>query len=503
MNSTNLKREKQKRLFFNIVIFILIFFMAIRIPLDTDFWWHIRAGQLTVENRSPINVDMNSFTVFQSPWINHSWLSQVLFFLVYDFLGLSGTMLFVAVLATLSILFVFMRLKSNSIVNGFVILFCVITTAVVWSPRPQLITLLFFSILVYLISEKEVLNTKKYYFILPILFMIWGNLHAGFSIGIIFILSLFLGKFVDYLLAVDHNKTLKLIEIRNLFLLIIASVLIVLINPNGMGIWKVQFNTISLPSLQNLIPEWASPNFHELYQQPFLWLWLLIIFFILANRTKYDFSVIIPFVILGGLGFLSRRNFVYFSIFSIPILCIELDNFYNNYLKPNLGKYKIMKNISLMNKTPNRTLSKIINLLFVGFLAFITIGKIVYLSSTVILDSYEKQNFPKLALQELKKNNHLPLQCLNSYTWGGYQSWFYPDLKIFIDGRTDLYGELIIQDWIEMVNGGKNWKEKINFYKINCVILENDRPIIQFLDYEGWETYYKDDIVSVLLIANE
>jgi hypothetical protein len=131
MNSNELDRNKQKKLFFNLVIFLLIFFMAIRVPMDSDFWWHLRAGQLSLTNGSPILEDQTTFTVIKSPWVNHSWLSQIFYFFIQNYLGNIGIMVSVAIIATLSIFFVYIRLKSNPIINGFTILLCVMTTAVV------------------------------------------------------------------------------------------------------------------------------------------------------------------------------------------------------------------------------------------------------------------------------------------------------------------------------------------------------------------------------------
>jgi hypothetical protein len=71
-------------------------------------------------------------------------------------------------------------------------------------------------------------------------------------------------------------------------------------------------------------------------------------------------------------------------------------------------------------------------------------------------------------------------------------------LEIFIDGRTDLYGEKIIQDWIEMVNGGDSWEEKFAYYGINCVFLENERPIIGILEENGWKVLFSDDQSIIL-----
>ncbi len=499
MNLNEIDKNKQKNLFFNIVIFILVFFIALRLPLDSDFWWHLRAGQLSVLNGVPIREDLTSFSAYGSSWINHSWLSQIIYFLIQKYLGSTGVMISVAVFATLSIFFVFKRLKSNPIINGFTILLCVLATAVVWSPRPQLLTLFFFSILTYLLFEFPIFEKRIPTFLIPILFLIWGNLHAGFTIGIIFMILIMFGKFLDLFIGREKSNPKRMRILLNWLLLILVCSLIVLINPNGIGTWQVQFNTLSIPSLQHLIPEWASPNFHELYQQPFLWIWLLLSFFFMANKSEYPFATIIPLVVLGGIGFLSRRNYVYFAIFSIPILNCEIQHFYDIYLKEIIFESRYFEKLKKLNQSSNTKFSRFINLFFIGLLLFITFGKIVYLGSPIIYKAYESEIFPKSATIALENFGFSDLNCLNSYAWGGYISWKIPEFKIFIDGRTDLYGEKIIQDWLEMVNGDVSWKQNFDDYAINCVFLEKDRPIIAILEDHDWNKIYSDNHSIILL----
>ena len=491
MNLNKLDRNQQKQIFFNLVLFILVFFMAIRLPLDTDFWWHIRAGQLTIENGSPVLEDFTSFSVLGDKWINHSWLSQVIYFLINSYFGFLGVMILVAVLATLSMYFVFRRLRSNGAIKAFVLIFCVATTAVVWTSRPQLFSLLLFSILVYLIYKKDMIHSKKWMMSIVIIFLFWGNLHAGFSIGIIFLATFVFGLVLDYYLKNDVDPTRKGKDIFWYFGLLIISSIIVLINPNGFDIWKVQFSTISIPGLQNLIPEWASTNFHDLYQQPFLWLWLMLVFFFMANKKEISFSKIIPFIVLGALGFLSRRNYVYFAIFSIPILSDEITSFWTMIVKPKL-KNNPQFFFSNLNKEPKILISKTINSFIIFWLLLFTIGKIVYLGSPIIYQAYLENNYPKHAVDFLDNLQTSDFQCLNSYAWGGYLNWKLPNMKIFIDGRTDLYGELVIQDWLQMIYAEDGWKEKFIQYNINCLILEKDYPIIEELENSSWKNLYTD-----------
>ena len=232
MNLNKLDRNQQKRLFFNVVLFVLILFMAIRLPLDTDFWWHIRAGQLTIENGYPVLKDFTSFTVEGNQWVNHSWLAQVIFFLIYSFSGNLGMMIFVAFLATLSMLLVYLRLRSNVLVNAFVMVLCVATTAVVWTTRPQLFSLLFFSILSFLVFEKDVVNSKKFIFAVAVLFLFWSNLHAGFSIGIILIATFIFGLLLDNFFYIDFTEMNKRKNLLRWIGLLLFVSIIVLIKPN-------------------------------------------------------------------------------------------------------------------------------------------------------------------------------------------------------------------------------------------------------------------------------
>lgn len=55
------------------ILFILLFAMAVRIPTDTDTWWHLRAGDYMIEHRAVLLADPFSLTRLGAPWIDHSW----------------------------------------------------------------------------------------------------------------------------------------------------------------------------------------------------------------------------------------------------------------------------------------------------------------------------------------------------------------------------------------------------------------------------------------------
>ena len=53
------------------ILFIAVFTMAVRVPADTDTWWHLRSGQYIVETGSIFTADPFSHTKLGQPWFSH------------------------------------------------------------------------------------------------------------------------------------------------------------------------------------------------------------------------------------------------------------------------------------------------------------------------------------------------------------------------------------------------------------------------------------------------
>ena len=82
---------KEARLY-PLIALLLIMIMALRAPIDTDMWWHLRAGEESWTNKQVYSVDTFSYTRQGEDWINHSWLSQVIMYLIFkngEYAGLS------------------------------------------------------------------------------------------------------------------------------------------------------------------------------------------------------------------------------------------------------------------------------------------------------------------------------------------------------------------------------------------------------------------------------
>src|SRR5260370_8863737 len=69
------------------ILFIMLFVIAVRTPVDTDTWWHLRSGDYILSQHAIPFTDPFSFTRSGQPWIDHSWGSQIIMTGFYRLFG--------------------------------------------------------------------------------------------------------------------------------------------------------------------------------------------------------------------------------------------------------------------------------------------------------------------------------------------------------------------------------------------------------------------------------
>jgi hypothetical protein len=107
------------------------------------------------------------------------------------------------------------------------------------------------------------------------------------------------------------------------------------------------------------------------------------------------------------------------------------------------------------------------------------------------VDTLLKSNYPVAAVKWIDEH-HPTGPMLNEYNWGGYLTWFLRDYPVFIDGRTDLYGDEIIGQWITVVQAGEGWQDILDRWKIRLILVEPGRPLANVLTDHGWKELYRD-----------
>lgn len=483
-----------------VLVLLLVFLMAARTPLDTDLWWHLRAGETTLQSGYPMRTDTLSYTRYGEAWINHSWLSEVILALIFRVGGYLGLSLFVALTAAASMAILYRQMDGPALFRAFIVLLATLVAAVVWSPRPQILSLLLLAVCSLLLDDYR-RKGKNRLWLLPPIFILWSNLHGGYPLGLMIIGAYFAGEFVDGLFENASHRQVHWRRLKSLLVVLVACGLAVAINPNGAAMWRIPFQTVGVETLQTAIPEWASPDFHDLVQQPFLWLLLLTFAgFALSGRRAAGADWISVILFAAG-GLMARRNFGPFAMIAAPILSRHLWNAVDGLLQARAGVFT-----SKTRRVPHRLapafLKKVINLTLVAAIGFAAFIKLFVVSQPQFVRAYEANVFPVQAVEWLKANPEFAAapagNLFNSYAWGGYLIWAYPESRVFVDGRTDLFGDEIISQWLTVVEGGDGWQDVLHGWDVRVVLIEPDRPAAALLVENGWRQVYADSTAVIL-----
>ncbi|HSS98863.1 MAG TPA: hypothetical protein VLK33_17630, partial [Terriglobales bacterium] len=441
-----------------IILFALLFALATLIPVDTDTWWHIRSGQQTLTS-GMIYTDPFSFTKFGQPWINHSWGAQIILYGVWQLAGNFGLSIYVSALATAGMVLVYKMSTGSVYLRAFVLVIGAATAAVFWSPRPQMLSFFLSAVILYLLYLHKRRKIDRLWLI-PIMMGIWGNLHAGFSIGFIFLFGSIAGEILGHIFNPKGEYVVHWAGVRKLVIVTLISIAALVINPYGLQMLAVPFQTLSIGALQNFIQEWNSPNFHERQTWPFVMLLLGLLGALGASKKRLDWT---DFVLASGtafMGLLAGRNIAVFAVVATPILTEHLD--------------AILAERGWVLQPVRRVTPRMarMNAILVGVIVFAALLKVL-----VVLDSKTVQKAQEDYLP-VKVTEHLATErpagpMFNSYNWGGYLMYFLPDYPVFVDGRTDLYGDdFLSNDYLKTATGGPGWRDTLDKYGVNLVVVE-------------------------------
>ena len=482
--------DRKRDWFVPVVGLLLVFILAARVPVDSDMWWHLKAGEVTINNLRPMLVDSLSFTRAGASWINHSWLSEAGMYIAYRSGGYLAIGLGMALLATLSMGLVYFQSSGPAMLKAFLLVLGSSVAAVVWSPRPQIVSLVFLAVVstfLYLYKWKKKDHLKW----LPLIFCLWGNLHGGYALGFLLTGAMILGEAANLLTGSQSKFFISWKQIGRLVLWSGISALALLINPNGLDIWKIPFQTVEVSALQNLVQEWASPDFHELFQQPFLWLLFAVLAGAGLSRRRIDLGDLVTVVLFGYMGLVARRNFGPFAIVAVPVLSRNLAAAFQPAGGPEASEYGEQKPGLAQEYKRRPRWQRRLNLAIVGLLVLTACLKLFIVTYPATIEAAVQSSQPVGAVSWLLANQKTG-RILNEYNSGGYLEWMLPGFTFYVDGRTDLFGDSILNQWLADIQAGEGWEQDVQKWQIDFILIDPQRPLAQAALQHGWKVLYQD-----------
>ncbi|MBF0478498.1 MAG: tetratricopeptide repeat protein [Candidatus Omnitrophica bacterium] len=462
---------KQLSFYLGLVALGILFgfiFQAAQIEIrDLDLWLHLSMGKYIAQTGHIPQADMMSWTLPGKAWIDHEWLFQVVIYHIHNLWGWNGLQVMqgLLVLGVLGLLF-FMANDKEKQILVIPLLFVVATILQQrFTVRPDLFSLLFFTVYIYVLS----LHIDKKW-TLPFLFLVqvvWVNFHGFFFFGPLFILMGIVSEFIKRKVRLpgEWNSIGRLTdeEYRGLKIILGVVVLACFINPyfwRGAG-YPVDVlistlngqNKVFFQFIQELKRPLASGELFSLHQDGAYKLMILLSaasFFL--NRRKIDISALFFWLVFLFFSLSAVRNLVFFAVAAYLVIITNIYQLKASDVIPLTFKKPVFVFITEIAAKVLVILS-IFNMfngdIFRGYYDFDNFKRKSEYGGVSLRD------YPAQAVDFLNKNK-ISGKFFNDFNSGAYligRAW--PDVKVFIDGRTEFYGKDFFEHYLKVWQKGE------------------------------------------------
>ena len=460
---------------------------------DGDLPRHILTGKLILQTQRVSTTDIFSFRTVGYPSIPHEWLSQVLLAGAYNWLGLDGIILVTALIIMLTWCIVYYQALRKSY-NLFAAMISIMLAAgavqIHVLPRPHIFTYLFTAIWIVLLENVGEYERHSWW-PLPLVMILWVNLHGMFVIGILIWGIYLAGDFLDH-----PSKTwFSSPKAKSLMTGGGFSLVATYLSPSGPAIWKTIVSLGSNAYITSRIPEYQSANFHLPETWPFILILMFVIIGFARTVQKVSWTYILLVAAFTGFALYTSRMIPVFAIVVAPVAA-ELSASWLRSEYPSGRFLVIEENIHRINLSSNGLIWILVTILTVGML----------FSANVPIDSrnqgnkFDERFFPVEATKWLQ-NHPQKGRMFNEFDWGGYLLLnLWPDQEVFMDGSTHIYGEELTREYERVITMDLGWEDILAKYNVTWVILRANTPLARTLSTSGdWKMVYSDPTSSILV----
>lgn len=444
---------------------------------DTDFYWHIAYGRWILEHGMLPPGDVFSWSMPNAPYRLTQWLGETLMGAMYNIWGLNGTKILSVVLAGLTIGFAWRAAAFHvhtSIALG-IALVCNLVQ-IVTPMRPQLFSFALLALLAYQLTAWSATRLHRYLLALPVMMILWVNLHGGYVVGLIFIGLFCTGQLAEAWKAGELRARSK--ELGTLCSIAFLSGLATLANPYGIGAWE---SVVMISGLRSaaVISEWMPVNlttelgwFYLLNLVPFV---ALLAFGARPSLTQGMLAGV--FLVFGVLA---NRQVAMCAAVMAPLTAALLAR---------APQYARLVETA---GNPSRPLAH-------GAILAALLSAMPWIAAKGDARWQETINgqYPVNAVAYLKENG-LTKRVMSDTLEASYL--IYAGVPVFIDGRMDLYRDKFFFEWYLAARAAPGWHTLINRHAPQAMLLRNDMALRQVMLETGeWKAVYIDDRYAVLV----
>lgn len=470
-----------------VILFILLAqpWRTMMVASDGDTCMHWRVGEWMLQHHQLLRQDVFSHTRLGEPFISKEWLSEIIFAAAGRLAGLYGLVVVATLVIATTFAFLHWQLLRESrdhAVAIFVTLIAAWAACTHWLARPHVFSFLLAALwLNELLRFERTVSFPRLSITLAVLTLLWVNLHGGYLAGFITLGIYWCGTLIELALArtnpAQRAALRKKLEVFTGVLVLCG--VVSLINPNGYKLHVHNLQFLRSGYLTNWLAEYSSPDFHAADSRGFLaWLGLTFLTLALARPRLSPTS---------GIMLLAWNCFALYAVRNIPLCVI--------FTAPIIATALAGSATPLVQRISNRL--REIHEISRGWLLVVIIAIVaIVVPRTTEMPT---KTWPVEAVEFIKQHpGQFQGSMFNEYVWGGYLLHALPRHQVFVDGRTDFYGEPLIRHYDEISMLKTNWLEELREYDLHWTLLPTDRRLNSALELlPNWERVYSNRVAVI------
>ena len=489
---------------FNALLLLVILNFALQPLTEPDFGWHLRTGLdlLKQGGRLPA-LDPYSHTMPDWPWVEHAWLTDLVIGWLYAGFGSMGALAVILFfgLVTVGAWLIAARCSDTSV--SVRLLACSLS---LWAALPflgartQMVTLLGLALLLWVLCRIRQGETSMVWGIPP-LFLLWANLHGGFTAGLfllvfvsglswsIFLLAQVWPKAGVWVYDPLSSPTFR----RPLAMAIGVGGLLTWVNPYGWRLHKEILDSLSDRFMIDTLQEWHHISLETVAGKMFI-IYLAMLGLAMAcwyRRVEpVRWAVLSVFFVLACLHF---RNIPLFLIVSLPLAAELLQE----------AASRIAQQSFVKRLRPSQWVGGL-SLALGLFLLYLGPGHLqhVWRFGVDPATSFRTTSYPIEAVEWIRTHrDRLGARPVHDYQYGGFLLWWLPREKIFIDGRMPAWrigDRWILKDYMDVRAADPPHLAVLEKYSVDWALLERDSALARALEHvPAWRKEYEDAKVVI------
>lgn len=492
-----------------LIFFVFSFLFRTDHSFDQDLGRHIKLGEIITQSGQVPKINLFSYTNFDFPFINTHWLFEVMAYWFSQTVGLWALLFLKVVIILLSVWLTLKIIpnKNNALLLpiGFIFLHVLRERLEL---RPEIFSFLFTSLSLFILNKfsadsQKVLDRKdngnyaKLIFFLPLIQLLWVNTHIYFFIGLL-LQAIFL-IYIGYQHLRFHAWGGKLKVLSIIFML---SVLLSLINPNGLTGFLYPLNVsknygYTIVENQTLFflekIGFRDPNFIFVKLS-----WGIIVLSLIVALIRRNFELKNILLAVSGisLSLINVRSFPYLVFLSLPATITLFSS--EGLLRP-LSRW-VLKSVGII----------VIVILFWESGQYLS-GEYYRSKDDIYAPTLKSLAHGKEALDFVISHN-LTGPIFNNFDIGSYIIYRgYPKYQVFVDGRPEAYPkEFFSNIYIPSQSDYTKFKQLENTLKFKTVIFSHTDQtpwgsnfLQSILKDESFKLVFIDDFIVILVKEEE